>query len=75
MSWAWVTGDLTEHEMEEEHGHGIGEDQGQQKVELKEFEEAADLGGGRVYSLPREKKRQRRFGLSSQLLWHVQGFE
>jgi cytochrome b subunit of formate dehydrogenase len=49
MSWAWVTGDLTEHEMEEEHGMELEKIKAQQKGEMKEFPEAAALGGGRVY--------------------------
>jgi cytochrome b subunit of formate dehydrogenase len=49
MSWAWVTGDLTEHEMEEEHGMELEKIKAQQKGEMKEFPEAAALRGGRVY--------------------------
>jgi cytochrome b subunit of formate dehydrogenase len=55
MSWAWITGDLTEHEMEEEHGMELQKIKAQQKGELKEFTEAAAVGGGRVYAVRREK--------------------
>ncbi|MGA2317723.1 MAG: cytochrome b/b6 domain-containing protein [Thermodesulfobacteriota bacterium] len=55
MSWAWITGDLTEHEMEEEHGMELEKIKAQQKGELKEFTEAAAVGGGRVYAIRREK--------------------
>jgi cytochrome b subunit of formate dehydrogenase len=55
MSWAWITGDLTEHEMEEEHGLELEKIKAQQKGELKEFPKAAAVGGGRVYAIRREK--------------------
>ncbi len=54
MSWAWITGDLTEHEMEEEHGLELEKIKAQLKGELKEFGEAAAAGGGRVHSIRRE---------------------
>jgi len=55
MSWAWITGDLTEHEMEEEHGLELEKIKAQERGELKEFGEAAAAGGGRVYAIRREK--------------------
>jgi cytochrome b subunit of formate dehydrogenase len=55
MSWAWITGDLTEHEMKLEHGMELEKIKAQQKGELKEFAEAAAVGGGRVYAIHREK--------------------
>ena len=51
MSWAWITGDLTEHEMTLEHGLELERIKAAEKGELKEFGEAAALGGGRVYPL------------------------
>jgi cytochrome b subunit of formate dehydrogenase len=54
MSWAWITGDLTEHEMEEEHGLELEKIEAHPKGELKEFGEAAGAGGGRVYTVRRE---------------------
>jgi len=54
MSWAWITGDLTEHEMEEEHGLELEKIKAQSKGELKEFGEAAAAGGGRVHTIRRE---------------------
>ncbi len=54
MSWAWITGDLTEHEMEEEHGLELEKIKAQERGELKEFGEAAAAGGGRVYAIRRE---------------------
>jgi cytochrome b subunit of formate dehydrogenase len=56
MSWAWITGNLTEHEMEEEHGLELDRIQAREK-ELKEFGEAAAVGGGRVYPLFSKKER------------------
>ena len=55
MSWAWITGDLTEHEMEEEHGMELVKIKAQERGELKEFAQAAAVGGGRVYAIRREK--------------------
>jgi cytochrome b subunit of formate dehydrogenase len=55
MSWAWITGDLTEHEMKEEHGLELEKIKAREKGELKEFGEAAAVGGGRVYGIRREK--------------------
>jgi cytochrome b subunit of formate dehydrogenase len=54
MSWAWITGDLTEHEMEEEHGRELEKIRSEGKGELLEFGEAAAVGGGRVYPLHHE---------------------
>jgi cytochrome b subunit of formate dehydrogenase len=53
MSWAWITGDLTEHEMKEEHGLELEKIKAQERGELKEFREAAAVGGGRVVPLHR----------------------
>jgi cytochrome b subunit of formate dehydrogenase len=55
MSWAWITGDLTEHEMEEEHGLELEKIKAQQRGELTGFTEAAAMGGGKVYAIRREK--------------------
>jgi cytochrome b subunit of formate dehydrogenase len=55
MSWAWITGNLTEHEMKEEHGLELEKIKAREKGELKEFAEAAAVGGGRVYGIRREK--------------------
>jgi cytochrome b subunit of formate dehydrogenase len=60
MSWAWVTGYLSEHEMKEEHGLELERIKAEQK--LGEFEEAAAMGGGRVYPLHPEGK-ERTFSL------------
>jgi cytochrome b subunit of formate dehydrogenase len=51
MSWAWITGDLTEHEMEEEHGLELERIRAEEKGKLVEFKEAAAAGGGRVIPL------------------------
>jgi len=57
MSWAWITGDLTEHEMEEEHGLELEKIRAEEKGKLVEFGEAAAVGGGRVIPLhPGEEK-------------------
>ena len=54
MSWAWITGFLTEHEMEQEHGLELEEIRAEQKGKLAEFVEAAAYGGGRVIPIHRE---------------------
>ena len=55
MNWAWITGNLTEHEMKEEHGLELERLKAEEKGKLVEFGEAAAVGGGRVYSIPREE--------------------
>jgi cytochrome b subunit of formate dehydrogenase len=55
MSWAWVTGYLSEHEMKEEHGLELERLEAEQK--LSEFEEAAAMGGGKVYPFPPDGKK------------------
>jgi cytochrome b subunit of formate dehydrogenase len=55
MNWAWITGNLTEHEMKEEHGLELERLKAEEKGKLVEFGEAAAVGGGRVYTIPREK--------------------
>ena len=49
MNWAWITGYLTEHEMNTEHGLELERIKASQKGEWVEFDEAASSGGGRVY--------------------------
>jgi cytochrome b subunit of formate dehydrogenase len=61
MSWAWITGHLTEHEMELEHGLELERIKAGERGELKEFGEAAAVGGGRVYPLP--EKGEKTFSL------------
>ncbi len=58
MSWAWITGDLTEHEMEEEHGLELEKIKVHSTGELKAFKEATAFGGGRVYAMHREGKEK-----------------
>jgi hypothetical protein len=55
MSWAWITGYLTEHEMELEHGLELEKIKAAEKGKRVEFREAAAVGGGRVYPLDRGK--------------------
>ncbi len=59
MSWAWITGDLTEHEMEEEHGLELERIKAEEKEKLVGFGEAAAVGGGRVMPRlqPHEEKK------------------
>ena len=57
MSWAWITGNLTEHEMKMEHGLELEKIKAGERGELKEFGEAAAIGGGRVYPLPEGKEK------------------
>jgi len=57
MSWAWITGDLTEHEMKLEHGLELEKIKARERGELKDFGETAATGGGRVYPLPEGKEK------------------
>jgi len=54
MSWAWITGNLTEHEMELEHGLELEKIKAEDKRQLVDFDKAVAVGGGRIYSLHRE---------------------
>ena len=54
MSWAWITGHLTEHEMKLEHGLELEKVLAGGKGELVEGDEGASAGGGRIYPAPRE---------------------
>lgn len=56
MNWAWITGEMTEHEMKEEHGLDLEKLKAQEKAELTEMGEAANAGGGRVYPIHGEGK-------------------
>ena len=60
MSWAWITGNLTEHEMKLEHGLELERIKAAEKKELVEFGEAAAIGGGRVYHILREKGEKKK---------------
>jgi cytochrome b subunit of formate dehydrogenase len=63
MSWAWITGDLTEHEMEEEHGLELERIKAEERGKLVEFGEAAAVGGGRVTPLLRISEEKKDFSL------------
>ncbi len=58
MNWAWITGNLTEHEMKEEHGLELERIKAEEKGKLVGFGEAAAVGGGRVMPLRREGEEQ-----------------
>jgi hypothetical protein len=76
MSWAWITGNLTEHEMKEEHGLELEKIKAREKGELREFGEATSVRGVRVYATRREKmekEKRRPFSLGS-LYGHIQRF-
>ena len=49
MSWAWLNGHLTEHEMKLEHGLELERLKAEQRGKMVEFGEGAAAGGGRVY--------------------------
>jgi cytochrome b subunit of formate dehydrogenase len=54
MSWAWITGFLTEHEMEQEHGLELDRIKAEQGEKLEAYPQAAAGGGARVIPLHRE---------------------
>jgi hypothetical protein len=74
MSWAWITGELTEHEMELEHGLELEKIKAQEKGELKEFSKAATFKGGRTYATYREKREEGKGSPIRRLYGIVQGF-
>jgi cytochrome b subunit of formate dehydrogenase len=51
MNWAWITGQMTEHEMQLEHGMELEKLKAESKGDLTGFDEAAAAGGGRIYPL------------------------
>ncbi len=51
MNWAWITGEMTEHEMELEHGLELERLKAEGRGQVVEFGEAAPEGGGKVYPL------------------------
>ncbi len=58
MNWAWITGNLTEHEMELEHGLELERIKAEEKAKLVGFEEAVAAGGGRVIPLRAEREEK-----------------
>jgi cytochrome b subunit of formate dehydrogenase len=58
MSWAWITGNLTEHEMELEHGLELEKIKAEQERELQDFDETKNAGGGRVYPIHGERRER-----------------
>jgi cytochrome b subunit of formate dehydrogenase len=54
MSWAWISGNLTEHEMDLEHGLELDKIREEEKKKMIAFNEGAAAGGGRVYHIHRE---------------------
>jgi cytochrome b subunit of formate dehydrogenase len=63
MSWAWITGNLTEHEMEEEHGLELERVKAEEQGNLVEFREAAAVGGGRVTPVRRSREEKKNFSV------------
>lgn len=51
MNWAWITGYLSEHEMEHEHGLELEKIKSQEKGKVIEFPEAASRAKGEIYSI------------------------
>jgi cytochrome b subunit of formate dehydrogenase len=58
MSWAWINGHLTEHEMELEHGLQLEQIKREQEGELQDFDETKNAGGGRVYPIHKEGRER-----------------
>jgi cytochrome b subunit of formate dehydrogenase len=63
MSWAWITGDLTEHEMEEEHGLELERIKAEEKRKLAEPGEVAAVRGGKVVPRLQFHKEKKDFSL------------
>jgi cytochrome b subunit of formate dehydrogenase len=58
MNWAWITGKMTEHEMELEHSLELERLKKEEQGKLVGVKEAAAKGGGRVYPLRREGEKK-----------------
>jgi cytochrome b subunit of formate dehydrogenase len=58
MNWAWINGQMTEHEMNLEHGAELERLKTERRRELTGFGEAAVAGGGKVYPLHPAEGRQ-----------------
>lgn len=50
MKWAWITGSMTEHEMELEHGLWLEKIKSEEKQRLKEVRETLSVSGRVVHS-------------------------
>lgn len=57
MNWAWITGKITEHEMELEHGLELERLKKAEEGKMVEQNEAAVVERGRVFHLPRGERR------------------
>jgi len=58
MNWAWITGMMTEHEMNLEHGLELERLKAEKGREPTEFREAAVPGRGRAYPVHPQEKRK-----------------
>jgi len=58
MSWAWITGDLNEHEMKLEHGLELEKIQAAERGIGPGVQEAKAIKGEKVYPVRREKEEK-----------------
>jgi len=58
MSWAWINGHLTEHEMELEHGSELERIKAEEKGTPVHFNEGSGAGGGRAYPIHQERREK-----------------
>lgn len=58
MNWAWITGEMTEHEMKEEHGLELEKLRAEEKAKLTDMGEAVAAGDGKVYPIHGEGNRK-----------------
>ncbi len=71
MNWAWITGYLSEHEMEHEHGLELEKIKSQERGKVIEFPEPISRGKDEAYSIY-EKGREEKKGKISRLYGIVQ---
>jgi cytochrome b subunit of formate dehydrogenase len=57
MSWAWITGEMTEHEMELEHGMELEKLKAEEKDTSSKTDDSAGASGGQGYLMREEEKR------------------
>ena len=55
MSWAWITGNLTEHEMKEEHGQELEKIKARERGELRESPETVVMVDRKAYALQHQR--------------------
>lgn len=70
MNWAWITGEITEHEMELEHGLELERLKAEARARVSELDEAAGTEKKKVYLFP-QKGGERESHISIRRLYQM----